>query len=228
MNEKEKKYTLVLAVVTGFLIIVFFAMIIWPKFQDMQSKADEATKAKNAAEAKLKMAKGLKPKQIDTRLRNLKARIPSTLALSNVINRITEKAQSRNLIWLQGTPVDESAQANTGQTPAPTGQTITIAPQLKRYDFTIIVKGQMPDFISFMSDITDKSIGRVMVINALDIQYKSDEGPTAIEATLKLQVIGWDKGADISSNGCTQTDGTTSDPNSPDCNQTNVVNSSKS
>ncbi len=217
MQQREKKLGLLLAICVGVLVLAFFAMIIYPKYTELSDKADEATRAKNAAEAQLAAAKKLDPEDIDKRLGNLRSRIPSTLAISNVIVRVTERAVNSNLVWLQGTPVDESAEAVANAQPT-AGQDATLAPQLLRFDFSIVVKGQMPDFIKFMADLTDKSIGRIIVINSMDIQFKSDEGPDAIEATLKLQVLGWDQGAEIGADGCTRVDGTSVPGDSTKCN----------
>ncbi|HQZ14754.1 MAG TPA: hypothetical protein PLT55_02825, partial [Acidimicrobiia bacterium] len=208
----------------GVLLIAFFAMIIYPKYTELDTKADEATAAKNVAEAQLSAAKKLDPVEIDKRLGNLRARIPSTLAISNVIVRVTERAVNSNLVWLQGTPVDESAEAVANAAPT-AGQDATLAPQLTRYDFSIVVKGQMTDFIKFMSDLTDKSLGRIVVINSMDVQFKTDEGPDAIEATLKLQVLGWDQGAEIGSDGCTKTPGETISGDDSKCNLNTVTKS---
>jgi len=227
MNAREKRLGLILTACVGVLLIAFFAMIVYPKYTELSEKADQATSAKNAAEAQLAAAKKLDPEDIDKRLGNLRARIPSTLAISNVIVRVTERAVNSNLVWLQGTPVDESAEAVANAAPT-AGQTATLAPQLTRYDFSIVVKGQMPDFIKFMSDLTDTSIGRIIVINSMDIQFKSDEGPEAIEATLKLQVLGWDQGAEISADGCTKVDGEVISGEDSKCNLTTVEKSKES
>ena len=223
MNAREKRLSLILTACVGILLIAFFAMIIYPKYLDLNEKANQATSAKNVAEKQLSAAQKLNPKQIDKRLGNLRARIPSSLAISNVIVRVTERAVNSNLIWLQGTPVDESASVEEADPTA--GQDATLAPQLTRHDFSIVVKGEMPDFIRFMSDLTDKSIGRIIVINAMDVQFKSDEGPDTIEATLKLQVLGWDQGAEIGPDGCTTQTGKNISGDDPKCNLTNLPNS---
>ena len=224
MNAREKRLSLILTACVGVLLIAFFAMIIYPKYTELDKKADEATTAKIAAEAQLKAAKQLDEPEIDKQLGNLRARIPSTLAISNVIVRVTERAVNSNLTWLQGTPVDESAEAVANAAPT-AGQNATLAPQLTRYDFSIVVKGQMLDFVKFMSDLTDKSIGRIIVINSMDIQFKNDEGPEAVEATLKLQVLGWDKGAEIGSDGCTKETGETIAGDDTKCNLNTVTKS---
>ena len=92
MNSREKRLSLILTACVGVLLIAFFAMIIYPKYTELDTKADEATAAKNVAEAQLSAAKKLDPVEIDKRLGNLRARIPSTLAISNVIVRVTERA----------------------------------------------------------------------------------------------------------------------------------------
>lgn len=202
MNQRERKLTLLLGLCTGVLVIAFFVLVVFPKYQELDKKADEATKAKNKAEAELAAAEKLDPKDIERRLTNLKCRIPSTLELSNVINRVDEIAVANKLVWLQGTPEDIST-LTAGTAPAQ-GQTNTIAPQLDRHDFSIIVRGAMPDFVRFMSDLTDTSIGRIIVINNLDVQFKNEESADSIEATLKLQVVGWKLGADIGSERCVE------------------------
>lgn len=227
MKARERKLTVLLSICVGVLILAFFAMIIYPKYTDLSKEADEATTAKNKAEAELAAAKKLDPDEIDKRLRNLKARIPASFELSNAIVRVGERARESNLIWSQGTPIDQSAVADPNAAVQNAGgQTSTIAPQLTRYDFTIVVEGQITDLIKFMSDLTDKSIGRVIIINSLDVQFKNDEGPDKIEATLKLQVVGWDKGADIESQGCTEnSEGSKGAADDPDCNRTRVDSS---
>ena len=229
MNKRERKLSFLLIICVGVLLLAFFAMVILPQYQAMSKKADEATVAKNNAEKALKTAQELKKKEknITTRLANLKARIPSSLELSNVINRIGERAVQNNLQWLQGTP-ETTAVATPAAVADPAAvqgdaQAITEAPQLNRHDFSIIVQGSMDDFIQFMADLTDKSIGRIIVINSLDVQFQS--GKQLIQATLKLQVIGWDQGADIGSDGCITDTGTptTNNPNDPACNRTAVT-----
>lgn len=229
MNARERRLSLILSACVGVLLIAFFAMVIYPKYQEMDKKADEATAAKNKAEAALKAAKQLDPEDISKRLSNLKARIPNGFELPNAINRFDEIATTNNLIWLQGTPEDVSTIAANGATAPVAGQSNIVAPQLDRHDFTIVVRGQMPDFIHFMADMTDKSIGRIIVINSLDVQFKTDEGPDAIEATMKLQVIGWDKGGVIDSNGCLESDSSSKSDsaNDPNCNRTTVTQAKK-
>lgn len=225
MNARERRLSLILSLCVGVLLIAFFAMVIYPKYKEMDKKADEATTAKNKAEAALNAAKKLDPEDITTRLSNLKARIPSGLELPNAINRFDDIADANNLIWIQGTPEDVSTIAANGATAPVAGQSNIIAPQLDRHDFTIVVKGQMPDFIRFMADMTDESIGRIIVINSLDVQFKTDEEVDAIEATLKLQVIGWDQGGNIDSKGCLDSQGHIKSglENDPNCNQTSVT-----
>ena len=227
MKAREKTLTLLLSLCIGVLLIAFFAMIIFPKYQEMDKKADEATAAKNRAESALAAAKKLDPDEISKQLSNLKARIPSSFELPNATFRIGEVAEANNLLWKQGTPEDQSTVAAPTGAAAPTaGQTNIIAPQLTRYDYTIVVEGQMTDFIKFMSDVTDKGIGRIIIINSLDVQFNNDEGVGVIEATLKLQVVGWDKGADIGSDGCTDTGQTGSNnADDPNCNRTSVSKS---
>lgn len=220
--KKNSKLTLLLGLCVGVLIFAFFAMVIYPKYSDLSAKADEATKAQNKAKAQLKAARALDEDDINTRLANLQARIPSSLELPNVILRLDELATSNNLIWLQGTPEDVSVTQN-GEVVDP-GQSATEAPQLDRYDFSIVVRGTMTDFLKFVHGMTDQSIGRIIVITALDVQFNAQDGPEAIEATLKLEVIGWKDGATIDSSGCITSDGTVreSTVDDPNCNRTNV------
>jgi Tfp pilus assembly protein PilO len=229
MNDRQKRLKAMLGVCIGLLILAVFAWVVYPKYNDLSEKADAATKAKNESVATLKKAQKLDPKDINARLANLQARIPSSLELPNVINRIDDLAVANNLIWLQGTPEDVAATNGTTTVttvPNGTGQSATAAPQLDRHDFSIVVRGSMPDFLKFMAGMTDKSIGRIIVINALDVTYKTDQGPDVIEATLKLQVVGWKEGSNIDSKGCTEVDGQSDQSsNNPDCNQTNVGNS---
>lgn len=219
MKARERKLTLILSVCLVVLFVAMYILVVVPKLSDMNTKASDAEKAKNQAEAALSAAEKLDPKDIDKRLGNLKARIPSSIEISNLTYRISEKAVANNLIWLQG---DAKTITTDTATAAPaTGQTNTLAPNLTTNDLTIVVRGQMPDFIRFMSDLTDKSIGRVIVINSADVQFKTDEGPDSIEATLKLEVIGWQDGGDINSDGCAKV-GATGTPEDPNCNRTTV------
>lgn len=225
MNSRERRLSLILSLCVGVLLIAFFAMVIYPKYKEMDKKADEATTAKNKAEAALKAAEKLVPEDIAKELNNLKAKIPNGFELPNAINRFDEIADANKLIWKQGTPEDVSTISETGQAAPVAGQSNIIAPQLDRHDFTIVVEGQMSDFIRFMADMTDESIGRIIVINSLDVQFKNDEEAGNIEATLKLQVIGWDQGGDIDSKGCLDSEGHIKSglKNDPNCNQTSVT-----
>ncbi len=223
MKTREKKLGSLLLLCAGVLLIAFFAMIVYPQYQKMSEKADVATAEKNAADAKLRKAEELKKneKEIGARLTNLKARIPSSIEIPNLIVRLDERAAANNLTWLQGDP----AEANTlAASSAGTEQANTLAPQLTRYDFTMLVQGSKSDLIRFMSELTNKNIGRIIVISNLDVQFKPDAGPDAVEATLKLEIIGWDKGADIESSGCTAKTGSESIENDPNCNRSTVDN----
>ena len=206
MNARERRLSLILSLCVGVLLIAFFAMVIYPKYKEMDKKADEATTAKNKAEAALKAAEKLDPEDINTRLSNLQARIPSGLELPNAISRFDDIADAKLDLatrYSRRCKYDCSHRSNCSGC----GSNNIIAPQLDRHDFTIVVKGQMPDFIRFMADMTDESIGRIIVINSLDVQFKTDEEVDAIEATLKLQVIGWDQGGKIDSKGCLDSQG---------------------
>lgn len=204
MNAREKKLGMMLGICVGVLVLAFFALVIFPKYQDLSAKASAANEAKEKAEAELAAAKILKKNQkdIERRLANLQCRIPQSLELSNVINRIDEIAVADKLDWVQGTPEDVTTLNAQGETTVSQGQTNTIAPQLDRHDFSIVVEGNKENLIKFMNDLTDMNIGRIIVINNLDLQFDKDKGPDAVNATMKLQVVGWDKGANISSEKC--------------------------
>lgn len=224
MNTRERKLTSILLLCVGVLLIAFFALIIFPQYQEMSEKADVATEAKNAADAKLAKAEALKKdeKEIKTRLTNLKAKIPSSIEIPNLLIRLDERAAANNLTWLQGDSQDTSTLAASSETAA--AQPNTLAPQLTRYDFTMLLQGSLTDLTKFMAELTDKSIGRIIVINNVDIQFKT-EG--TIEATLKLQIIGWDKGADIGREGCTEQSNTDNSSEDPNCNRTTVEKPTK-
>jgi|GEM_PF-3365230 len=227
MKGREKRLTFMLLGCMGLLFLVFLGMVIYPTYKDMSSKADEQTALKNQAEAQLKEAKSLDPDEVKAQLVNLKSRVPNSLELPNVINRITDLATGNNLLWLSGAPAQAASTtaATTDTTVTPSAAETTQAPQLDKYDFTIVVNGDINDFVSFMAGLTDKSIGRIIVINSLNLQFKPDLGPNVVEASLKLQIIGWKSGSSIDSQGCTQEtlSGTSEvDTNDPKCNTTDV------
>lgn len=217
--RREKRLSIMLAACVGLLFLVFLWMVIKPTWSNMSSKADEQTRLKNKAEAELREAKSLDPKEVQAKLDNLKSRVPNSLELPNVIARVSGLASQNQLVWLSGTPTEASTDVNGTPTEA------TAAPQLDRHDFTIVVSGSNSNFLSFMAGLTDKNIGRIIVIDSVDVQFKPDAGPDAVEVTLKLQVIGWSSGSSIDADGCAQESISgdskyTSDD--PKCNTTNV------
>lgn len=234
--KRQQRLFIILAVAVVLLLGAFFYGIIYPQYTSLSDKADVATAAKNKATSDLAAAEKLNPDKINARLANLQARVPSTLELPNAINRIDEIAVANNLIWLEGSPEDATVANTAAAAPAAaaaapaTGQTATVAPQLDRHEFTIVVQGAIPDVVKFMAGLTDKSIGRIVIINSLDLQFKSTDDANVVNATIKLQVIGWKEGSNIDSSGCLKADGLSNSAqgtDNPDCNQTTVSGSSK-
>jgi Tfp pilus assembly protein PilO len=223
----NRRLTILLGVCVGILLLAFFAMIVYPKYTELSDEADKATKAKNEATAKRKAAEKLDPEEIEASLANLQAKVPSSLELPNLINRIQELAQAQNLVWIQGDPEDVSVVQETTNGAAP-GQEATQAPQLETYDFSIVIRGSMADLLKFIQGMTDESIGRIIVVTALDVQFNAEDGPDAIEATLKLEIKGWKDGGSIDPSGCIEEEGSTTptdQQDNPNCNRTNVETS---
>lgn len=200
---KNKKLNILLGLCVLLLLGVMYYLLVWPKIVELQDSAREAERAKSEAQAKLKEARSLDPEEIDEKLSLLRARVPSSLELPNLIFRLDELAKSSNLQWTQGNPEDITVRATQNQS----AQSETEAPDLlEKYDLSIVVSGNINDLNKFIQGMTDISIGRVVVINSLDLQFSATEDPLGVEASFKLEVIGWKDGASLTTQGCIEGD----------------------
>ncbi len=196
----NKKLTAMLLVCLALLFVIVYSLTVYPRIIDMKDRADAASAEAKIAKDKLEEARNLDEDDIDQRLGNLRSRIPSSLELPNLIVRLDALARDTELTWITGNPEDITvrAQQQETQTQSPEGE----SELLEKFDLSITVQGDINNLIKFMQGMTDRSIGRVVVIQSVDLQYNAEDNPDFVEASLKLEVIGWVDGASIDTSGC--------------------------
>jgi Tfp pilus assembly protein PilO len=213
--KKNAKLTVLLIICVALLLGLGTLKLLYPKYTDMSKKADANEKVAEEANAKLDLAKGLNPKSINTRLSKLKARVPNSLELPNVILRINQKANESSLLWLEGTPEDVTAITNAAATTTDaTSAVAPIAPQLNIHQVTIKVRGDVNNLVKFYAMLSDKSIGRIVVVTGTKITPVTAENQVAtnqIDAEITLNIYGWIDGSNIDISGC-EKDTSVSDP----------------
>ncbi|MBP9115353.1 MAG: hypothetical protein KBF89_03320 [Acidimicrobiia bacterium] len=220
--NKNRKLTIILMACVLLLVGLGVFKLLIPKYNEISKRADENSETAKVANDKLELAKSLNPKSIEKRLKKLQARVPNSLELPNVILKINERADLFRLQWLEGTPEDvialDSIPSAPSAKPVPANPNSTVtpsAPQLDNHEVSIKVRGNMNDVIGFLESITNKSVGRIVVITSTNITTIGDvEGgqsadPNLVEVEIKMNLIGWAAGGNIDSAGCIE------DPTTP-------------
>lgn len=209
MNKNTK-----LTFLLGLCLILLFAVIgykfLLPVYDDWKKEADANEQIAKKANRTLDGASGLSEKKITDRLKKLQARVPNSLELPNVIKKINEKADAADLVWVEGTPEDVLAQAQNAAAATTADATSTVspnAPQLNNHEVSITVVGNIYNLIVFMESITNKSVGRIVVITSIKVTPEtSTDGqagdPDMVRTQMQLNIVGWDGGKNIDISGC--------------------------
>lgn len=207
--NKNMKYAIMLVLCLVLLMGLGVTKLLIPKYNSISKRADENAIAAKAANEKLDATKGLNKKTISAKLKKLQARVPSSLELPNVILKINERANESDLIWLEGTPEDVVASAVAqGANGSATSTVSPAATVLNNHEVSIKVKGNVNNLIKFLESITNKSVGRIVVITSTKISPSTggQDGqaldPNLVEAEIKMNIIGWVEGANIDDAGC--------------------------
>lgn len=203
--KKNSKLTLMLILCVALLLGLGIYKLLLPVYNDMSKKADANEATAKAANDKLELAKGLNEKSIKRRLTKLQARVPNSLELPNAILRINQKANETNLFWVEGTPEDVTAITTTNNSSDPTSAVSPNAPQLNIHQATIKVRGDIYNLVKFFAALSDKSIGRIVVVTGTKITPVEAEGATPtneVDAEITLNIYGWESGSNIDISGC--------------------------
>lgn len=208
--NKNMKYAILLALCVTLLLGLGVIKILIPKYDSISKRADENSATAKAANEKLDVARGLNEKSLTARLKKLQARVPSSLELPNVILKISELANESQLIWLEGTPEDVLASSiAAGADGSATSAVSPSATVLDNHEVSIKVRGEINNLIKFLESITNKSVGRIVVITSTKITPASTNAqdgqaidPNQVEAEIKMNIIGWVDGGNINDAGC--------------------------
>lgn len=204
--KKNTKLTVLLILCVALLVGFGAIKLLYPKYREMSKQADANEKVAKDANDKLTMAKGLNANSINRRLNVLKARVPNSLELPNVILRINQKSDEAGLSWLEGTPEDVTALSNATPTAADASSTVApISPQLDIHQVTIKVRGDVNNLIKFYSMLSDKTIGRIVVVTGSKITPVLADNQTSsnvVDAEITLNIYGWIEGSNIDISGC--------------------------